>query len=449
LQRLTPRVLLSVAAMLTSLLLVTSPAGATAWATLAPVPVANGVAVNTVTHTVYGLENGTTSTTGALAVFASTNLTSAVKTIPVGYNPFALAVNSRTNTVYVLNYGPTASASTSVTVISGATNTVTTTISGLPAAASAIAVNPTTNRIYVTGGAGSTAAAPGSLSVINGATNTVSILGVGYNPEGVAVNTATNQVYVTNAGSSTGGPSLTVINGRTNAVVTNPTTPSSAAPAGLAVDSSANRVYVASSLGLLVFNGATNAFGTTVTVGASLSSVAVDHVAGLVFVNSSTLKNVYAVHLDNLTLGTSLVGPAQASAHATALAVDPTLRRVFDANATYGTVSVYSELQYLSPQAPGSPTLAAGVQSLTVSWSSPKDLGPAVSYYDVLVSTSAAGPFAMSTSSTGSCSTNVIVPTTSCTVTGLTTGTTYYVEVKAANAAGFSPLSKVASATAN
>ncbi len=443
------RSLLAISTLLASTVLVTSPASASAWTAVAPVPVANGVAVNTATHRFYGLENGTTTTAGAVAVFAPTALSVVTKTITVGFNPFGIAVNSRTNTIYVLNYGPTATPSTTVTVISGATNAVTATISGLPSSASAIAVNPTTNRIYVTGGAGASATAPGSLSVINGATNTFVTLGVGYNPEGVAVNTVTNRVYVSNAGISTAGPSLSVFNGSTNALVANLTTPSSAAPAGLAVDSAANRVYVASSLGLIVFNGATNAFVTTVAVGASLSSVTVDHAANLVLVNSSRLKNIYSLHINTLSIGASLVGPAQASAFSSGLAVDPSLGRVFDANGAGGTVSVYVESQYLTPQAPSAPLLTPGAQALTVTWVAPKNLGPAISYYDVLVSTSAAGPFAMPTSSLGSCYKNVTAPTTTCTIGGLTTGTTYFVEVQAANTAGFSPASPYASATSN
>ena len=411
-------------------------------------PAANGVALNTATHAIYGLENGPTNALGSVAVFASSNLSSVVKTIQVGYNPFGIAVNARTNTVYVANYGPTAAASTTVTVISGATNSVTATITGLPSGASAIAVNPTTNRIYVTGGAGGTGTSAGSVTVINGTTNTFVSLGVGYNPEGVAVNTATNQVYVSCTGNTAGGSSLTVLNGTTQALVANVATPSSAASAGLAVDSSANRVYVASSLGLLVFNGATNTFTTTVAVGGSLSSVALDHAARLVFVNSSTLKNIYSLHMGDLSLGASLVGPAQAAAHANALAVDPSLQRVFDANGTYGTVSIYSEQQYFAPQAPSAPVLTPGAQSLTVSWTTPKNLGPAVSFYDVLVATSPSGPFAMP-ATTGTCASNVVAPTTTCTLGGLSTGVRYYVSVKAANAAGFSPVSKVSSAASN
>ena len=58
-----------------------------------------------------------------------------------------------------------------------------------------VAVNPTTNLIYVTNAGGN------SVSVISGATNAVTAtIGVGSNPHGVAVNPTTNLVYVTNAG---------------------------------------------------------------------------------------------------------------------------------------------------------------------------------------------------------------------------------------------------------
>jgi hypothetical protein len=77
----------------------------------------------------------------------------------------------------------------------------------------------------------------------------------------------------------------------------------------------------------------------------------------------------------------------------------------------------------------------------------PKNLGPTILYDDVMVSTSVAEPFALPTSSLGSCFENVTAPTTACTIGSLTTGTTYFVEVQAANTAGFCPASPYASAT--
>src|SRR6266581_4240266 len=84
-----------------------------------------------------------------------------VATIPDGQGPFGVAVNPKTNTIYVTN-----PPSETVTVISGQTNTVVATIpvaGGLP---SGVAVNPKTNTIYV-------ANAGGMVSVISGQTNTV------------------------------------------------------------------------------------------------------------------------------------------------------------------------------------------------------------------------------------------------------------------------------------
>jgi len=64
-------------------------------------------------------------------------------TIPVGTDPFAVAVNPVTGTVYVVNAG-----SNSVSVISGRTDTVTATIP-VGSEPLAVAVNPVTGTVYV------------------------------------------------------------------------------------------------------------------------------------------------------------------------------------------------------------------------------------------------------------------------------------------------------------
>jgi YVTN family beta-propeller protein len=93
-----------------------------------------------------------------------------------------------------------------VSVVNGATNTITTTIP-VGAAPQAVAVNPTTNTIYVAN------ANAGTLSVINGGTNALtSTITVGTGPGGVAVDTVADSVYVAN------DSSVSVINGVTNVV---------------------------------------------------------------------------------------------------------------------------------------------------------------------------------------------------------------------------------------
>src|SRR5438552_1275181 len=72
-----------------------------------------------------------------------------------------------------------------------------------------VAVNPTTNRVYVAN------FNAGSVSVIDGGSNSVvATTGVGSQPYGVDVNPTTNRVYVANSGAN----SVSVIDGGSNAV---------------------------------------------------------------------------------------------------------------------------------------------------------------------------------------------------------------------------------------
>jgi YVTN family beta-propeller protein len=111
--------------------------------------------------------------------------------IPVGSSPGAVAVNPTTDTIYVANNG-----SNTVSMIDGATDTVTATIA-VGTSPYSVAVDPLTNTIYVANFGSRT------VSVIDGATNTVtqtvgSGAGVGNDPSGVAVDPRTNRLYVTN-----------------------------------------------------------------------------------------------------------------------------------------------------------------------------------------------------------------------------------------------------------
>src|SRR5215471_7655976 len=63
-------------------------------------------------------------------------------TIPVGTQPFSIALNPITNRIYVANEH-----SSNVTVINGINNSTTTVNVG--SSANAVAVNPVTNMIYV------------------------------------------------------------------------------------------------------------------------------------------------------------------------------------------------------------------------------------------------------------------------------------------------------------
>ena len=139
------------------------------------------VAVNPVTNTVYEAnDNGTVN-----VVNGSTNAISA--RINVGKFPDAIAVNSKTDTVYVANQG-----SNSLSVINGATNQVITTI---PVGSSpyGVAVNPNTNMVFVSDSGSD------SVVVIDGALNKpLYAIPTDPGPLGIDLNASTGLVYVSN-----------------------------------------------------------------------------------------------------------------------------------------------------------------------------------------------------------------------------------------------------------
>ena len=169
---------------------------------------------------------------------------SLVATVPVGTSPLGVGVNPTTNKIYVAN-----SDSNSVSVINGATNRVTTLQSPAFAQPREVGVNPNTNRIYVGNfGANTVTVIDGSKDRIE-KTITVGVApgplpppGVGTipgsQPDGIAVNPSTNRIYVANQFDGT----VAVIDGSKN-VVTN-TIPLGLALAGAAVNPKTNQVYV-------------------------------------------------------------------------------------------------------------------------------------------------------------------------------------------------------------
>jgi YVTN family beta-propeller protein len=166
--------------------------------------------------------------------------TNAVTTLndPNATNPTeAVAVNATTNKIYVCN-----SFSNNVSVFDGATNSVTTITDPNAINPSALAINETTNQIYVLN--------PGSnnVSVIDGETNSVTTVAAGTKPFAVDLDPITNFVYVANYGNpNTGDPgSVTVINGATNSTVTL-TDPKATNPIAVAANSVTNTIYVANS----------------------------------------------------------------------------------------------------------------------------------------------------------------------------------------------------------
>jgi YVTN family beta-propeller protein len=248
-----------------------------------------GVAVNAATNKIYVTNSNSANMT---AVNGTTNAVDA--TVPVGNRPIAVAANPATNRIYVANYNDG-----TVSVVNGLTNTVlaTATVGTHP---HDIQVNPLTNFIYVANQGGGAA----GISVINGATNAVTQLGTpsGATPWAIAVDTSTNEIYVLN-NQSTG--SVTVVLGATSTTaaklattlpsgttITNGTISlgASTTPNAILVNPITHRVYIASGggNGLIFIDGPSG----TVTTGPAgingMAYLAVNSVTNLVYLTNSS-----------------------------------------------------------------------------------------------------------------------------------------------------------------
>jgi len=222
----------------------------------------------------------------------------------VGSGPVGVAVNPTTNRIYVANGD-----SWNVSVIDGATDTEIDTdgnpangITRIPVGDRPLllAVNPTTNRIYVANWLSD------DLSVIDGATNTVgATVPVGVGPLGVSANPTTNRIYVTNAGNPIPGNDVSVIDGATDTEIDTDGNPGNGitrilvgdSPHGVASNATTNRVYVAnqSNDNVSVIDGASNTVVATVPVGDFLWCVGVNPSTNRIYVTNRNDNTVSVI----------------------------------------------------------------------------------------------------------------------------------------------------------
>ena len=179
-----------------------------------------------------------------------------VSLVPVGAEPWAVAMDSATDTAYVADMS-----AHQLSVLDGATGTVTATLT-LAGPPRGVAVDPVTDTVYVS----EDASTAGLIAVIDGATDKVTATitePAGTLPIGIAVDSATNTVYVANSGAE----DVAVINGASNLITG--TIGTGTHPERLAVDESTNVVWVANPSGdslhgsVLAINAATDAMSST------------------------------------------------------------------------------------------------------------------------------------------------------------------------------------------
>lgn len=184
-------------------------------------------AVNPTTNRIYFVDGY-----GICVMDGATNSVSIVAD-PNAASPLNIAVNPVTNKFYVSNWS-----SNNISVIDDNTGTVTTVADPNAVNPGAVAVNTKTNKIYVVN------AGSNNVTVIDGATNSVATVAAGIQPWALDVNAETNYVYVANLGVNGQPGSVTVIAGTTNATASL-VDPKAVTPTAVVVNSVTNKIYVA------------------------------------------------------------------------------------------------------------------------------------------------------------------------------------------------------------
>jgi YVTN family beta-propeller protein len=245
------------------------------------------LAVNPTTNRTYvvpGLETFDCESHIVSVIDNSTN--TLLPPITTGLNPFGVGANPRTNKIYVSNLGGCNAGKTSrsntVSVIDGSTDTIEKTIALDGPGPAFVAVNPKTNRIYVAVNGGC-CGSDDRVAVIDGSTDTVmDYVHVHPDPFLVAVNPRTNLVYVTESSVD----KITVIDGSTDTVTATFSIGSEAR--GIAFDPNGKYLYIAARNvnQLAVVDAATNAVVQTIPVGSRPHGVEFDPDTGRIYVTN-------------------------------------------------------------------------------------------------------------------------------------------------------------------
>lgn len=325
------------------------------------------VAVNPVTNTIY--VSGRFDSNNARNVIILNGANNSVQTITLVSALMATAVNPITNKFYGIDMNGI------MTVIDGNNNNQSRTfsITGAANGIPSIAINTTTNRIYIPNG-------DNTVSVINSVDDTVQSIALpagSGNLTATAVNTLTDKVYIADSnngiirvikgltaspfGYLTGGQvysiavnpvsnriytgnasvnSVTVIDGG-NLQSQQPNGVQSVAvgtnPVAAAVNSITNRVYVANrdSNNVSVINPANNNSIQTVAVGTNPVAVAVNPILNRIYVANQTSNNLVVIFGNNNVTTSVNVGTAPV-----AVAVNPVTSRVYVVNQNSNNVTV-------------------------------------------------------------------------------------------------------------
>jgi YVTN family beta-propeller protein len=265
--------------------------------------------------------------------------------IAVGGNPYQVAVNPVTNRVYVSNVG-----ASEVAVLDGANNAILALVNaGGPTTVTV--VNPKANRVYV-----SRITTLGSriLALSGGNTVVDTSGGGGFRPTGMAVDTARNRVYVaanscffdpqqvTLVCSPIGEVQLFALNGDSLGEVLAIADSTPGQGRGMAYNPATGRIYVAVSNGSVdtvrVIDAATLTAIDSIEVGSGAFGVAVNPVTNRIYVTNETDGTMSVIDgATNAVVATVSLG---FNTFPEGLGVDPNTNRIYVSEAGVGVMRV-------------------------------------------------------------------------------------------------------------
>ncbi|WP_159705829.1 FG-GAP-like repeat-containing protein [Arthrobacter sp. 18067] len=225
-----------------------------------------GIAINEKTNQVY------VASPNLLSIIDGT--TNGLRSIATGVNGSNVAINNVTNKVYI------AGTDGKVAVVDVATSVVTKVQAGT--SGDGIAVNSQTGTIYVTNPAADT------VTSIEGVTNRLTTYSTGDEPRAIGINKTTNQIYVLNLA----GASLSVLDGSTQKITHHPT---SQYPRYLAVNESSNKVYITEGYSVRVFNGSTHSSGLVRLTNKSAGEIAINEKTNTIYVSDREDESIRVI----------------------------------------------------------------------------------------------------------------------------------------------------------
>jgi gliding motility-associated-like protein len=248
----------------------------------------------------------------------NTTTNNIIKIIPVGVQPYCLAVSPDGSKVYVANFQ-----SQTVSVISTATQAVVATLA-VGIGTYGIAVSPDGSKVYAANEVSNT------VSVINTATNAVSSIAVGVDPTSVAISPDGSKIYVTSFNSG----NVLVYNTTTGTLEA--TIPVNINPFALVISPDGSHVYVMNYGTVLVISTSTNTVTATIQVGDNVVAGAISADGSKLYISNNTGNTVSVYNTaTNIDIGTIGVGR-----NPEGISLSPDGSSLYSVSGTDGTVWV-------------------------------------------------------------------------------------------------------------